>query len=325
MAVVPFGGGSSVVGGVDPVAGDCELVIALDLRRLDRVLAVDRTSLTARARGGACSGPSCERRLAAEGVTLGHFPQSFEFSTVGGWVATRSAGQASTGYGRIDELVEGLTLIAPAGEAAGRAVPATAAGRTCASSTSGSEGVLGVISEATLRVRPLPAVRRYEGWSFRSFAEGHEALRVMEQAGAVARRGAAVRRGGDAPVVRHELQRQLAGAARAGATCACAATRAAAWRSSASRATRRTSSAGACTPAALLRAGGGVALGRRPGEAWQRGRYHGPYVRDTLLGLGVFVETLETRHGVEQPPGPLRGGDAARCGARCRSAGRRRS
>ena len=90
-------------------------MISLDLRRLDRVVAVDRTSLTATLEAG-LFGPELERRLAAEGVTLGHFPQSFEFSTVGGWVATRSAGQASTGYGRIDELVEGLRLVAPAGE-----------------------------------------------------------------------------------------------------------------------------------------------------------------------------------------------------------------
>ena len=115
MAVVPFGGGTSVVGGVDPVADGFPAVISLDLRRLDRLLAVDRTSLTATLEAG-LFGPEAERLLAAEGVTLGHFPQSFEFSTVGGWVATRSAGQASTGYGRIDELVEGLRLVAPGGD-----------------------------------------------------------------------------------------------------------------------------------------------------------------------------------------------------------------
>jgi alkyldihydroxyacetonephosphate synthase len=121
VAVVPFGGGTSVVGGVDPFADGFPAVISLDLHRLNRLLAVDRTSLTATFEGG-LFGPEAERLLAAEGVTLGHFPQSFEYSTVGGWVATRSAGQASTGYGRIDELVEGLRLVAPSGEV-----------RTCAS------------------------------------------------------------------------------------------------------------------------------------------------------------------------------------------------
>ena len=134
MAVVPFGGGTSVVGGVEPVADGFP---ARDLARPAPTRPPDRggPDLAHRdARGRACSGREAERLLAAEGVTLGHFPQSFEFSTVGGWVATRSAGQASTGYGRIDELVEGLRLVAPSGEVA---PPAGARprrrGRTCAS------------------------------------------------------------------------------------------------------------------------------------------------------------------------------------------------
>ena len=107
VAVVPFGGGTSVVGGVEPLRGGFEAVIALDLGAARRPLAVDRTSLTARARRRACPARSRRARSASSGLTLGHFPQSFEYSTVGGWVATRSAGQASTGYGRIDELVRG--------------------------------------------------------------------------------------------------------------------------------------------------------------------------------------------------------------------------
>ena len=124
--MVPFGGGTSVVGGVDPLADG---FAGRDLARPapPRPAAVGRpTSLTATLEAG-LFGPEAERRLASEGVTLGHFPQSFEYSTVGGWVATRSAGQASTGYGRIDELVEGLRLVAPSGRGR-RAVPATAAG-----------------------------------------------------------------------------------------------------------------------------------------------------------------------------------------------------
>ena len=112
MAVVPFGGGTSVVGGVEPLRDGLEGVVSLDLGALDRVVDVDRESLTATLEGGLL-GPAAEARLGEQGLTLGHFPQSFEFSTVGGWVATRSAGQASTGYGRIDELVEGVRSIAP--------------------------------------------------------------------------------------------------------------------------------------------------------------------------------------------------------------------
>jgi alkyldihydroxyacetonephosphate synthase len=292
VAVVPFGGGTSVVGGVDPFAGGFPAVISLDLHRLKRVIAVDRTSLTATLEGG-LFGPEAERLLAAEGVTLGHFPQSFEYSTVGGWVATRSAGQASTGHGRIDELVEGLRLVAPNGEVAQRAVPATAAGPDLRELLVGSEGVLGVICEATLRVRALPAASHYEGWSFRSFEEGCEAMRVMEQADA------------SPDVVRlsdeHETRLSFALASTGSTT------------ERAGRAyLRMRGHEGGCIAiagfegdeddverrrmhsSAMLRAGGGLRLGRRPGEAWLRGRYAGPYLRDTLLDHGAFVETLET-------------------------------
>jgi alkyldihydroxyacetonephosphate synthase len=292
VAVVPFGGGTSVVGGVDPFADGFPAVISLDLHRLDGLLAVDRTSLTATFEGG-LFGPEAERLLAAEGMTLGHFPQSFEFSTVGGWVATRSAGQASTGHGRIDELVEGLRLVAPTGEVMQRAVPATAAGPDLRELLVGSGGVLGVICEATLRVRELPAARQYEGWSFRSFEEGCEALRVMEQAD------------GSPDVVRlsdeHETRLSFALASTGSATeragraylrmrgheGGCIAI--AGFEGEADDVERRRLHSGA-----LLRAGGGLRLGRRPGEAWLRGRYAGPYVRDALLDHGVFVETLET-------------------------------
>jgi alkyldihydroxyacetonephosphate synthase len=292
VAVTPFGGGTSVVGGVEPVREGMAAAISLDLRRLDATVEVDRTSLTARLDAGLL-GPEAERRLGAEGVTLGHFPQSFEYSTVGGWVATRSAGQASTGYGRIDELVEGLRCVTPAGELGTRALPASAAGPDLRELVVGSEGVLGVICEATVRVRPAPAARRYEGWSFRSFAEGCAAFRVMEQAGAAA----------DVSRLSDEDETRL--------SMAMASTGSRAERLG-RRYLRLRGMYGGCLAilgfegdeedverrrrrtAALLRAGGGVSLGRRPGEAWLRSRYAGPYLRDELLDRGVMAETLET-------------------------------
>src|SRR6218665_4070128 len=114
-------------------------------------------------------GPELEPQLGHAGLTLGHFPQSFEYSTVGGWGATRSAGQASTGYGRIDELVEAVSCVTPAGELATLDAPASAAGPSLRELVVGSEGVLGVISSATLRVRPAPAEQRYQACSFSSF------------------------------------------------------------------------------------------------------------------------------------------------------------
>jgi alkyldihydroxyacetonephosphate synthase len=292
VAIVPFGGGTSVVGGVEPVADGFEAALSLDLRRLDRLLEVDRDSLTARLEAG-LFGPDAERKLAEQGVTLGHFPQSFEYSTVGGWVATRSAGQASTGYGRIDELVEGLRLIAPAGELARRALPATAAGPDLRELVVGSEGVLGVISEATLRVRPVPEVRRYEGWSFRSFEEGREAFRVMEQADASP----------DVARLSDEEETRLAFALASGGSRVDRAGRAylrlrghkrgciaiVGFEGDDDEVERRRLHTGG-----LLRAGGALRLGRRPGEAWRRTRYAGPYLRDELLDRGVMTETLET-------------------------------
>jgi alkyldihydroxyacetonephosphate synthase len=292
VAVIPFGGGTSVVGGVEPVRDGMDAAVSLDLGRLSSTVEVDRTSLTARLDAG-LFGPEAERRLAAEGVTLGHFPQSFEYSTVGGWVATRSAGQASTGYGRIDELVEAVRCMTPAGEIGTRAVPASAAGPSTRELLVGSEGVLGVICEATVRVRPAPAFRRYEGWSFASFAEGCDAFRVMEQAEAAA----------DVNRLSDEAETGLSMAMASSGIRAEGLGR---------RYLRLRGHDRGCVAilgfegeeedverrrrhtAGLLRAGGGIALGPRPGEAWLHSRYSGPYLRDELLTRRVFVDTLET-------------------------------
>ena len=292
VALVPFGGGTSVVGGVEPVRDGFAAVVSLDLRRLDRLVRVDRTSLTATLEAG-LMGPAAESLLGEHGLTLGHFPQSFEFSTVGGWVATRSAGQASTGYGRIDELVEGLRCVAPVGEIEVRAQPASAAGPALRELIVGSEGVLGVIGEVTLRVRPAPPERRYEGWSFRGFAEGVEAFRVMEQADA----SPDVARLSDPQETRLSLALGSSGslAERAGRAWlrmrghegGCLAI--VGFEGDGEQVERRRSHT-----SALLRAGGGLALGRRPGAAWLRGRFATPYLRDELLDRGVLVETLET-------------------------------
>ncbi|HZI92135.1 MAG TPA: FAD-binding oxidoreductase [Thermoleophilaceae bacterium] len=292
VAVIPFGGGTSVVGGVEALRGRHAAAITLDLRRMDRVLGVDRTSLTASLEPG-LMGPQLERLLAAEGLTLGHFPQSFQFSTLGGWVATRSAGQASTGYGRIDELVQSLRCESPAGPLATRDVPATAAGPSLRELLVGSEGTLGVITQATVRVRPAPAERHYEGWSFRSFEDGVEALRALEQ-----RRAAPdVARLSDAEETRLTMALGSTGstAERAGRAYlrlrghegGCLAFTG--FEGPGEDVSRRR---GRC--ASILRGAGAVSLGERPGRSWLRGRFSAPYLRDELLDRGVMVETLET-------------------------------
>jgi alkyldihydroxyacetonephosphate synthase len=291
VAVVPFGGGTSVVGGVEPLRGGFDSVITLDLGRLDG-LEVDRKSLLATF-GAGVRGPRAEARLQSRGLTLGHFPQSYEFASIGGYVATRSAGQASTGYGRIDDLVRGARLVAPAGELVVKPFPASAAGPALRELVVGSEGALGVIVEATLAVRPLPAERRYEGWSFRSFSEGAEAFRALEQAHAspdVARLSdeeetrLAFALSSSGSVV-ERLGRAYLRARGHGRGCLVIA----GFEGDASEVSHRARRAHS-----ILAESGGVALGSRPGEAWLRGRYSGPYLRDELLDRGVMVETLET-------------------------------
>jgi alkyldihydroxyacetonephosphate synthase len=292
VAVVPFGGGTSVVGGVEALRGEFPAAITLDLARMDALSGLDRTSQLATFEPG-ISGPRAEKLLASRGYTLGHFPQSYEFATIGGYVATRSAGQASTGYGRIDELVRGVRLVAPAGELVVKPFPASAAGPELRELIVGSEGALGVITEATLSVRPLPAVRRYEGWSFRSFEAGCEAFRTIEQA----------EHGPDVARLSDENETRLSMAVASSGSTAERAGKAY---------LRLRGHEGGCIvivgfegeerDAALrcaftrerLKEAGGLALGERPGNAWLRGRYAGPYLRDALLDRGVMVETLET-------------------------------
>ncbi|MDQ1649194.1 MAG: alkyldihydroxyacetonephosphate synthase, partial [Frankiaceae bacterium] len=185
IAVVPLGGGTSVVGGVEPLRGRFSAVVALDLARLDRLLGIDEESMTATFQPG-IRGPEAERLLNEHGYTLGHFPQSYEQASLGGYVATRSAGQASTGYGRSDEMVVGLRATTPAGELVLGRAPKSAAGPDLRQLLIGSEGAFGVLTEVTMRIRPRPAASRYEAWFFRSFAEGAAAFRTLRQAEAAA-------------------------------------------------------------------------------------------------------------------------------------------
>jgi len=292
VAVVPFGGGTSVVGGVEPHRGEFDAVVALDLRRLDALVSVDDRSLTAVVQGG-MRVPALERALEPLGLTLGHFPQSYEYVSVGGCVATRSAGQASTGYGRIDELVLGLRCVTPSGEIVLPARPASAAGPDLRELIVGSEGVLGVITEVSLRAHRRPATRRYEGLFFRTFGEGAEALRHAVQEDLAPDIG----RLSDET----ETRLTLALAGREGLKARLGDSYIAArgyrggclaivgWEGTAAEVDRR-SAAGL----ALLVRHGGLRLGPSPGRAWAAGRFAGPYLRDHLLDRGAMADTLET-------------------------------
>jgi alkyldihydroxyacetonephosphate synthase len=293
VAVVPFGGGTSVVGGVEPLRGSHERLISLDLCRL-RGVEVDARSLTATL-GAGLRGPEAEAELAKHGLVLGHYPQSFEYATIGGFAATRSAGQASSGYGRFDALVSSVRLIAPTGELRTLETPHTAAGPALREVIVGSEGVFGVIPDVTVRVRPAPRERRYEAWIAEDFEAGAEIVRTLAQgpglpdvirvsdeeetevslalsgprglAGTLFGGYLGLRRRRDGCLIVAGFEGEEESVARRRALCVRA-----------------------------LRAGGAAYLGQAAGRSWEHGRYQGPYLRDTLMGMGAMVETLETSH-----------------------------
>ena len=179
--LIPFGGGSSVVGGVTPPA-DGRCAISLDLRRLDKMLEIDRTSRAARIQAGVF-GPALEDQLRPHGLTLRHFPQSFEFSTLGGWIATRSGGHFATLYTHIDDFVESLRVVTPAGTLESRRLPGSGAGPSPDRMFIGSEGILGVITEAWMRLQDRPRFRAGCAVRFKDFFTAARALRVLSQAG----------------------------------------------------------------------------------------------------------------------------------------------
>lgn len=292
VAVVPFGGGTSVVGGVTPLRGRFAAVVSLDLRRMDRLVGVDEQSRTATFEPGV-RGPDAERLLAAYGLTLGHFPQSYEHASLGGYAATRSAGQASTGYGRFDELVVAVELMTPAGPLRLGRGAATAAGPDLLGLVLGSEGAFGVVTSVTVRVRPVPAVKRYEGLFFRSWAEGCAALREMEQE----RVAPDVARLSDPDETRAQLA--LAGSGGLKGRLGRGVLRARGYKGGclAVFGWEGTESGVAARRKASLSVAarhGAFVAGTSVGDRWEHGRYDGPYLREDLLDAGYLVETLET-------------------------------
>ncbi|HZE41008.1 MAG TPA: FAD-binding oxidoreductase [Stackebrandtia sp.] len=280
IAVVPYSGGTSVVGGLSPARAGFRGVIALDLRRLDGLESIDRISRTAELQSG-MRGPRAEKLLGGNGYTLGHFPQSYEGASIGGYAAARSAGQSSAGYGRFDDMVVGLRLATPRGTIELGTAPRSAAGPDLRQLVLGSEGTLGVITSVTVRIRPIPETRVFEGWRFDDFAAGAAALRQLAQ---------------DAPaptVVRlsDEVETQInlsdPDKMLGGGPGGCLAV--IGYEGTGDDVERRRAAA-----TQVLLAAGGRPEGTGPGEAWRTGRYRAPYLRDPLLDAGVLIETLET-------------------------------
>jgi alkyldihydroxyacetonephosphate synthase len=280
VAVVPFGGGTSVVGGLEPDADGFAGVAALDVRRMAGLVELDEVSRLAVLEPGLRL-PQAEALLGERGYTLGHFPQSYEYATVGGSAAARSSGQSSAGYGRFDELVMAMRVATPSGALSLGRAPKSAAGPDLRQLILGSEGALGVITSLTVRVRLSPAHKIYEGWRLPSFQAGADALRRLVQDGPLptvlrlsdeaetalnlARPGALGQpgAGGCLAIVGYEGSEEEVAARREGG-------------------------------ARVLREAGGEPDASEAGESWVRDRFRGPYLRDALLDAGAIVETLET-------------------------------
>ncbi len=291
--IVPFGGGTSVVGGVEPLS-EGPPVLTLDLRLMNRVLQIDRASNTARIQAG-IRGPDLEAQLNESGLTLGHFPQSFEFSTLGGWIATRSAGQNSTKYGKIEHMIVSLRIVTPTGVLDSPVVPADAVGPSLLQCLIGSEGILGVITQAVVRLHPIPQHRTFISYLFPDFATGVATMRKMLQADI---RPAVLRLSDPDETAlavllskspRPPLKEQLGY-----------------WYIRSRRFDLEQSAllilifegsrnhVSAARRAARTFLKSGLYLGGSPARLWLESRFHHPYLRDDLMDRSVMVDTLET-------------------------------
>jgi alkyldihydroxyacetonephosphate synthase len=291
VSLIPYGGGTSVVGHVNPQSGGLP-VLTVSLQRLSRLRQFDETSQLATF-GAGVQGPDLEAQLRARGFTLGHFPQSFELSTLGGWIATRSIGQQSLGFGRIEDLFAGGRLESPAGELELPPFPASAAGPDLRQLVLGSEGRLGIITEATVRITPLPEREDFHAVFFPDFDSGFTAVRQIIQAGiplSMMRYSTAIETATTLALAGHErfistLERLL---------------------------TIRNVGDGKCMlllgftgSNVLVRTGrraalniakeyGAVHVGRTFGHQWHKGRFRTPYLRNSLWDAGYAVDTVET-------------------------------
>jgi alkyldihydroxyacetonephosphate synthase len=296
VAVVPYGGGSSVVGGVSASRGGFASVVALDLTNMDRMAALDLVAGTATVEAG-IMGPELERQLGVKGMTLGHHPQSFEFSTLGGWIAHHGAGQDSALYGRAADWLAGVRVATPVGLFTGAQAPASAAGPDLTRLMLGSEGVLGVITQARIRIRATPEYEQHRGWLFPDFAAGiaairealrediaHTMLRLSDAAETrLLREFASL---GQERGLKHRVEEIYLKARRFDGNAAALIAGFAGSELEVLRARRRFG--------ALARRLGAMALGEAPGRRWREQRYVMPYLRDPLMDQGVGIDTLET-------------------------------
>jgi alkyldihydroxyacetonephosphate synthase len=299
VVLIPFGGGTNIAGCIEPKDRDGRFIVSLDMCRMHRVLEVDKKSLLARIESGVY-GPHMEEQLEAEGVTLGHFPDSFVHSTLGGWVATRSAGMQSDKYGKIEDMVIALRMVTPSGTIVTRTVPNTSNGIDVRSLCVGSEGILGVITEVTMQVHRVPEYKMFEGWLFPDFESGihaiHECMRHgtmpvitrLNDPGKTALSAAFKK-------VESPLKQKISAVMKwylrnikgIDFTKCCMMTTAYEGDYDTFHMQRRES-------AHVFRKHGGVNLGEGPGNSFKEAKYDFPHVRDYLMDRGVMGDVSET-------------------------------
>ena len=296
IAVVPYGGGTSVVGGVSAEPGSFPSVVTLDLSGMDRLIEIDPVARTATAQAG-IYGPALEKGLQAKGMTLGHHPQSFEFSTLGGWIAHRGAGQGSNRYGRAEDWLVDAQLATPQGLLATNGFPASAAGPQLNDIVLGCEGAFGIVTEATVRVHAVPAAVDHRGYLFRDFASGAAAIRAAIQQDLPA----TMLRLSDRDETR--FYRTYGALGKRRGIAGRAADLFLRWRGFDDKAAALIAgfegdanhvSAARKQFGAIAGKFGALPLGSGQGRRWREGRFHGPYLRDPMMDRGIGVDTLET-------------------------------
>lgn len=291
VKLIPYGGGTSVVGHINPEPGD-RPILTMNLQRLNRMRRLDTASRLATF-GAGVAGPNLEAQLRAKGYTLGHYPQSFEYSTLGGWIVTRSSGQQSRGYGRIEDLFAGGKLVAPAGELEMPPLPASAAGPDIREMVMGSEGRLGIVTEATVRVSQLPEKEVFHSVFFPDFEAGKTAVRQIVQADlplSMLRLSTGIETETTLKLAGHErlistLERllRLRGIDEGKSMLLMGFT----GKREIVNATRK-------EVLNITGKNGGIHIGQQFGNQWQKSRFKSPYLRNTLWDSGVAIDTLET-------------------------------
>ncbi len=296
FCLIPFGGGTNIVGGIDPEADEARPVMTLSLRNLNRLISIDPESRTATIQAGAL-GPKIESDLAAQGHSLGHFPDSFEYSTLGGWLATRSAGMQSDAYGRIEDMVVSIKIVTPSGTIVTKPVPASSAGPDLNRIMVGSEGILGVITEATMRVHKIPAVKDYRGYLFKSFEDGVRGIQECLDRG-FSPSMIRLQDSGESELAFHMrapkqgiegwIQNRVKGWLKfRGYVEPCILIVGVEGDDTSIAATRHHSGK-------ILKSHGGFSLGKSVGDTWSKDKFNIPYLRDYIMDYGCMADVAET-------------------------------